>query len=249
MHLEFLILTEINIRMLHLRAKVLILILMSGSITFAQDESSKSSNKTPGSEKQVPFRLGIHASPNFSYIATDDASADGSVKMKFGFGLITEFNFAKNYSFSTGVEYVLRGGETTVDVKPADWTPPSSNGRVKSDYTSGFIQIPLMLKLRTRPFGYYTYFVDLGGSVNIRASEKHSFTPAPADENKSYVEWIGGLFSIGLGGEYDLGGQTSLLLGLYYNHSLFDNLKAGAPGDNLHSYHFDYVNLKIGVLF
>ena len=66
------------------------------------------------------------------------------------------------------------------------------------------------------------------------------------------MAFAGAMFSVGLGGEYDLGGQTALLLGIYYNRSLFDNINADGQrvlGEKGNTYRFDYVNLKIGVLF
>lgn len=226
--------------MLKISAKVLILFITSATWLSAQ---------TPA-ETRTPFRFGIHASPNISYIATSDPTASGNVKLKFGFGLITEFNFADNYSFSTGIDYFFRGAELTVTDPDFQVVNPGYDGPVKGDYRSGFVQVPLMLKMRTRPFGYYTFFADFGGNVGISTDESTVFQPGANEVKDSYIRFAAVMFSIGLGGEYDLGGATSLLLGVYYNRSLFDNLNSDAPGDlGAYTYRFDYVNLKLGVLF
>lgn len=227
--------------MLKLKTKILFLLLMSGSFIQAQSTN----------DSRTPFRFGVHASPAISYIASSNPTASTGAKVKFGFGLITEFNFAENYSFSTGVDYIFRGGELTVtdpDFLIAD--DPNYEGPIKTDYRSGFVHIPVMLKMRTRAFGYYTYFADFGGSINISTDEEVSFSPTEESLAESYIRAAGAMFSVGLGGEYDLGGQTALLVGIYYNRSLLDNLNPNAPGsitDN--SYRFDYINLKLGVLF
>ena len=237
--------------MLHIRAKVLILMLTASSVLWSQEDStnSKSSKSDKAVEETAPFRLGIHASPNLSFVSSDDPSADGSTKMKFGFGLIAEFNFAKNYSFATGIEYVFRGGEITVNDPDYVVAGANPNGTVKGEYKAGYLQVPLMLKLRTREFGYYTYFVDLGLNGNFKLSETSSISPDAVEESP-YSQWGGLQFAIGLGGEYDLGGSTSLLLGLYYNRALINSLKSAAPGQSSDfTYRFDYVNLKLGVLF
>lgn len=227
--------------MLKITTKVLILLLTSTTLIQAQSPA----------KTRTPFRFGVHASPNISFISSSDNTANTDVKMKFGFGLITEFNFADNYSFSTGIDYYFRGGALTVTDPTFDIEgTPGYSGPVKGEYKSGFIQVPLMLKMRTRPFGYYTFFADFGGSLNISTDEKTSFSPTQAQNADSYIRAAGAMFTVGLGGEYDLGGQTALLLGVYYNRSLIDNLNPAAPGDiQQNSYRFDYVNLKLGVLF
>lgn len=227
--------------MLKVTTKVLILLLTSTCLLQAQTAS----------DARTPFRFGIHASPNLSFISSNDKTANSDLRMKFGFGLIAEFNFADNYSFSTGVDYYFRGGVLTVEDATFDIAGnPGYAGPIKGDYRSGFIQVPLMLKMRTRPFGYYTFFADFGGSVNLSTDEQTTYSPTQTKNADSYIRAAGAMFAVGLGGEYDLGGQTALLLGVYYNRSLIDNLNPTAPGDiQQNSYRFDYVNLKIGVLF
>lgn len=223
--------------MKNLSAKIMILLLTTSLGLLAQN--------TP---KQTAFRFGIHASPNFSYIASSDPGAQSSLKIKFGFGLIAEYNFAENYSLSTGIDYVMRGGELTI-------TRTNDLGNNvfarKGTYNSGFIQLPILLKMRTREFGYFRYFAEFGGSVDISTDEQTDFKPIILNPHDSYVPLANVMFTIGVGTEYSLGGQTSLLLGLYYNRSLIDNLNnySEIGTQKKYSYRFDYVSLKLGVLF
>lgn len=201
-----------------------------------------------GALAQSPLRFGIHASPNLSYVQSDDPSVQNNTALKFGFGLMAEYNFADNYSLSTGADYVFRGGELTLPVA-------TTFGEVErtGTYKAGFIQIPVLLKMRTREFGYFRYFAEFGGKVGFSPDEDVTFDPPLADERKdSYIKFAEAMFTIGLGTEYSLGGGTSLLAGIYYNRSLFDNINAyeaqtGASKE--YNYRFDYVNLKLGVLF
>jgi hypothetical protein len=106
--------------------------------------------------------------------------------------------------------------------------------------------------MRTRQFGYLTYFADFGGAIAFETSERVDFSPSllPAYELDSYGNFFNATFRIGLGAEYDLGGSTAIIAGLHYHRSLIDNLKAGAPGLNKESnYRFDYVALTLGILF
>ncbi len=201
------------------------------------------------------IRMGIHAMPNVSFLSTTDEDLDTKSKLKFGFGLITEFNFADNYSFLTGVDYVMRGGEFTKDFDQA--VMPGVSDTI-TELNAAFIQIPLMLKMRTKQFGYMKYFAEFGGIAAFRAKEELIFKPkkVESDVNDNYVAFADFIFSVGLGAEYHLGGQTYLLLGVYYNHSLSDILKKDKAQDanklwdvEKYNYRFNYVGLKVGVLF
>src|SRR5690606_37412157 len=124
--------------------------------------------------------------------------------------LIVEYNFAPNYSFSTGVDYIFRGGELTLPVEVG------SGSNVFIDrtgtYKAGMVQIPLYLKMRTKEFGYMRYFADFGGRLGfpvdqIAEFEDASVGLAPVDEEKNYINPVDVMFSIGLGTEYSLGGN------------------------------------------
>lgn len=210
--------------MKNVSAKVIILLLSLGSLQAQQEEATN-------------FRFGIHGTPAISYINTTNTNAETSTKLKFGFGLLAQYYFADNYAFSTGITVMNRGGKMELR-------------DTVGDYSSGFLQIPLMLKMQSRQFGYLTYFAEFGGSIDVGISEKVTFDPPVAFPLDSYVRPINLMFTIGLGTEYSLGGKTALVAGLYYNRSLIDNLNNNSQFvEKSENYRFDFVSLKVGVLF
>lgn len=235
--------------MKNLNAKVIILLVITSFGLKAQETTPAAST--------TPLRFGLHASPNLSYIQSNDPEAESSAKVKFAFGLMIEYNFAPNYSFSTGVDYIFRGGDLTLPVEVEE--NPSVIVNRMGTYQAGMVQIPLYLKMRTKEFGYMRYFAEFGGRLGFPVDQLTEFEDsAPGYEvqgdalEKNYINPIDVMFSIGLGGEYNLGGNTSLVAGLYYNRSLADNIKTsgGTLGtEKKYGYRFDYVNLKVGVLF
>src|SRR5689334_392224 len=86
------------------KALLLLLIAVSASSVFAQAPASGSSDQK--------FHFGLKGTPALAWFKTDSPglSSNGST-FGFSYGLITEFNFAKNYAFATGLDVTYRGGK------------------------------------------------------------------------------------------------------------------------------------------
>ena len=185
------------------------------------------------------FKFGIHASPLVSYVSTDMPNAETGSKLQFAFGGLLEYRFAERYALSSGFEIINRGGELTI----SDTT---------GTYNPGFLQFPLCLRMRTREFGYFTYAAEFGLVPAFKTSDGATFNPEVPDNERldNYINFFNTLFRFGIGAEYSLGGESTVLLGITYNRSLFDNIKDDAPRlSNKYTYRLDYVALTVGFLF
>src|SRR5690606_10017428 len=120
-----------------------------------------------------------------------------------------EYAFADKYSLATGLTISQLGGKLEVM-------------DTLGDYSAGFVQIPILLKMRTREFGYFTYFAEFGGLVGVETGERIDLSPSRdvAKDLDSYVNPINANFRISVGAEYSLGGSTALFTALSYNRSL-----------------------------
>lgn len=205
-------------------------------------------------QSESNFRFGIHGTPNIAYIGTDDPSFETSSKLKFNFGLIGEYYFSDHYAIASGITVANRGGEMSYSNPEAQETTLRSLPGI--EFKSTFLQIPLRLKMTTREFGYFTGFAEFGGSLDFNIDEEVQFPDNFPDARKDddYVNLFNAMFQVGAGVEYALGGNTSLLAGIYYNRSLVDNIEDDL--DNFdeftssdYEYRFDYVSLRLGVLF
>lgn len=188
---------------------------------------------------QSKFRFGIHVTPTISYVSTNQESAATGAKILFGYGGIFEYRFAQNYSLASGFEIINRGGTLTAD---------SATG----SYRTGYLQFPLAIKMRTREFGYFTYFGEFGLVPSFKTADNAEFEPSlpEAERLDSYVNFFNTIFRFGLGTEYDLGGSSAIVFGVNYNRSLFDNLKADDPRlSSKYTYRFDYLAFTVGFLF
>lgn len=185
------------------------------------------------------FQLGILGSSQISYINTNQPDVEGGAALLFGFGGLAEYHFADRYSFSSGFEFMNRGGS----LKVSDTT---------GNYRAQYIQIPLQIKMRTRQFGYSTYFAEMGFAVGFETGEEIEWEPGNPEPGKSsLVGLFDANFRIGIGMEYDLGGETRLLGRLQYHRALADNLLADEDArlNEQYQYRFDYISLSVGVLF
>ncbi len=203
-------------------AKVIILLILTGSAARAQN-----------------FRFGIHATPTLNWISTSQPKSDSETNLKFSFGLLAELDLAERYSVACGINIISRGGRIRIK-------------DTLGNYRSDFIQIPIVLKMRTRPFGYTTCFAKFGGGLGIKTSEYSSIKPdlAPNERLDSYVNLFNALFIIGGGFEYSLGGESRIVFGIDYNKSLLDNLIDDDPRlEENYYYRFDYITFSFGFLF
>lgn len=184
------------------------------------------------------FQLGILGSTQLSYVNTTQEDADPGSALLFGFGGMAEYSFAERYAFTSGFEYLNRGGSLKIN----DTT---------SEYRAGYIQIPFQVKMRTRQFGYSVLFAEMGFAIGFETGEEVSWDPLPSERAGSYISLFDATFRIGLGLEYDLGGQTKVLSRLQYHRALTDNLldEEDRRLNEQSNYRFDYVSLSLGILF
>lgn len=184
------------------------------------------------------FRFGIHATPLLSFLSTDMPEAKTGSKLLFGYGGLAEYRFGDNYSINSGFEIIRRGANLTVDDTTGSLSP-------------NYLQFPILLKMRTREFGYFTFYAEFGGALAFRTSHNMNYDPPLASGRQTErINLFNATFRFGLGAEYSFGGSTSVMVGLNYNRSLIDNIDRRAYGvSREYNYRLDYVALTTGVLF
>lgn len=232
--------------------RILFLMFISSQLTFAQ-----------GSDPV--FHFGLKVLPNLGWIKTDDTSVkgDGS-KLGFAYGLVTEFRFADNYAFATGLDVTYRNAKLKGEENSIINDSISSKTISKASMKLQYIEIPLTLKLKTNEIGYFRYFLQIGvaPAFKIRARGDVSGTTATTktvgttttdlgtetfdEENVDIKDDINNLnisMVVSGGVEYNLSGNTNLVLGLVFNNGFSDI----ADGDLKQKSNF--FGLSVGVLF
>ena len=234
---------------------IFVLIVLSTSL-FAQDEKLKN------------FRFGLKFVPSLYWVSPDntkDFKSSGS-KVKFSYGLITDFKLNKTLFLSTGVEINYTSFGINFEAPTYYLSAKDTFNLGSRAYNATYIDIPITLKMKTPEIGYITYFGQFGLDFSVRAKAKaddkgtlsNTVTIAElsgvnitADTNPLKLA-----LNIGGGLEYNVAGSTSLLVHINY-HNGFTNILKKESGllynsDNKRieqNATLNYISLSLGVLF
>ena len=219
---------------------------------------------------QKSFQLGLQLSPNISWINPDSEGLEyENKKAGFSYGLIGDFNISDNYAFSTGISIFSAGGEISYPDRQEISGIGNQAGRTTANIRLKYIQIPLTLKLRTNEIGYMKYYgqFGFGAAFNYDASADKEFKYLSTTISEDAVDYGNeiNLFRasliIGLGAEYNISGNTSLIFGLSFDNGFINILSKdiykaddnGSADNNERSEKFIAINnsiiLNLGILF
>lgn len=200
-------------------------------------------------DRNYGFRLGLTAYPTFGIINAEAGKSKGT-NLGFAYGLMGDFNFAENYSFNTGITITtLNGKSTEINAMPYH-NVVSSTAPIAYDlkYKMQYIEIPLVLKLKTSKINEMRWFGQFGLSngFKIKARQDAEIANGVLANDRNSSDWTrlyrAGLV-IGGGGEFDLDGHTSLMAGISFNNGL-TNITTSKNAVRNH-----FVSLNLGVFF
>ncbi len=194
-------------------------------------------------------QLGVCLNPHFSWF-TENTSLVRSNGTRVGVegGLVVENYFTKNYAFVTGIRLGTFGGkleyndsisfETTDEIKYV-----LDEEEVK--YKLQYISIPIALKLKTNQIGYLSYYAQLGFTGQVNIGSKADCPPRIENDGAGpEVGLVSLSYHFGGGVEYEIGGNTSVVLGIIYNNGFIDVLTSQEGRESL-----SYLSVNLGIMF
>lgn len=230
---------------------LVLLSLVVSQWAFSQSES-KSGN----------WKFGITANPAFPSwfkVESDDkekitnAENDG-INIGFSYGLLSEYQFASNYSLEIQINHLLYQGNYELEWDGEHIDEKNLDRREllrKRSWNLQYIEIPFSLRMKTNEIGYWTYFGKFGfaPSVNIKSRAENTKGVGINEDNvESDVETDASLLDasiiVGGGAMYSLGGSTYLNGGLTFHNSLVD-----IQTEDTYNVKKAYVSLDLGILF
>lgn len=189
---------------------------------------------------QGDLRFGFQLSPTFSSMNTNNNQINGDgTNLGLKLGLMTEYYFRDNYSFSTGLNFHLNAGGTLfyentfelVDI----WndgiegvSDTSFVGGASFKYNLQYVEIPVAMTLRTREFGYLRYFVRPAFNIGILTQARGNVKNAPyvdAEESFDIGSAVNGVnlgWGLSAGVEYTVSSNTTLIGGIGFQSGFAD---------------------------
>lgn len=216
---------------------------------------------SPVFSQDPPVRLGIRVAPNIGWMSSDAKNyAYDGVTGGITFGFVSEFYFSRNYAFSTGVNYSFLNGKLQLPHKEKfEGDPAFYTGTLMRKYKFEYLEIPLLMKMKTNDIGKFNIFTQVGFETGfrIRANARDEFNPTNHESVKetnlitSKTTQIREAIMIEFGTEYHLFETTRLVFGITYSHGL-NNVLTGTNArysdvDNQGVLHF--TEISIGILF
>ena len=237
---------------------------------------------TAQEEESKKFRFGLKGDASVGWLAPDDERrfSSAGVGLGLGWGLQMEFRLGKTTSFATGLNLesfsaklnyaddALAAYKPTYymlnDFQYVQWdelnTPiDSTQGDLyqlkQRKYTINYVNLPFILKMKTKEIGYFTYFGEFGGVIGFK-------TKARVDDVSDRIDTTANAFTVdvanfpglddldlakgtqpirvgirvGGGAEYNISGSTSLFFSLHYNYFITNALTRSPSEDFLRSY-------------
>ncbi|HJX70791.1 MAG TPA: porin family protein [Bacteroidales bacterium] len=194
-------------------------------------------------------QLGVCLNPHFAWF-TENSSKMKSNGTRMGLegGLVMENYFSKNYAFVTGIRLGTFGGKMEYNDSITFQTNDGNKYVLPEEevkYKMQFISVPAALKLKTNQIGYFSYYAQLGftGMINIGAKADNP----PRIDNDGAGKEVGPLsvaYHFGGGMEYEVGGNTAIVVGIIYNNGFIDLLTKQEGRESL-----SFLAINLGVMF
>lgn len=192
------------------------------------------------------FRFGVHASPTWAWMRTDDKKLEG-VSSNWGLklGAVGEYYFASNYAVYSGIGFGLNQGGTIQNGydKAVFWPKSDLSSTVydtvtlnaKMHYRINYVEVPIGLRFRggsnedSRIKYYFEAPVFTIGFASKAQGDIRGTSNATEDEIiRDDVRGLSLAWGAGAGIEYELATNTNLVVGLSYQKQMTDLTKNGS---------------------
>lgn len=225
-----------------LKTLIVSILMMFGLIgyTTAQTDSTKIKTQSAIADNYIPetnfrhLRLGIYGGigPSWMKPKTEGYESQG-VRFAYSYGLLIDYNFTENYTFSTGIGYNRVGGKLSYKDKQII-IDTLLTGILTRTYKINYLEIPTLLKLKSNQMGFLTYYTQLGlrHSFKLNSNADDSFEyNNPIETNtsndidmKDYTSFYRLSFCFAIGAEYAISQSLSAYVSIGYDNGLTNSL-------------------------
>ena len=176
------------------------------------------------------LKMGLYIAPSINSININDFEK-GKKKLGFNYGYIVEYAFTETHSIESGFEISKKGGE--IDNR---------------NYKSHYLVLPVQVKMKSRAFGYLTYFAKTGPAIGIKIRD--NVQSNSSSNNNNYGEAKNLILTLGVsaGAEYSLKQASSLYAEIFIKNGI---TRAWQNVNNYpyETFLFNQFGLSLGFLF
>ena len=192
------------------------------------------------------FRFGIHASPTWSWLSSDDKLLENAgTNWGLKLGVTGETYFARNYAIATGIGFGFNPGGTLQNgyqfsnpwtqselsflLSETDTTSLAQNSKLH--YRLTYVEVPVALRMRggSSESSRVSFFAEapvftlgfLTKALGDILGDSNNFNTEDEDIQKDVVP-LSLSWGMGAGIEYEIATNATLVGGLYYQHQFTD---------------------------
>lgn len=195
---------------------LIVLVLLLGTLQLSAQSSSYSSYSK--------VRFGLFFNPTLTWLKPSGSNVvKQKSRMGFNYGILLDFAFTDNYLLNTGVTVgQLYGGKL-------GYTPGNADSTFS--YKLDYIEIPVVFKMMTNEIGAMRYWGQFGLVNSFRFKDQVQITDNNAGVTTPNADMPYGTgfynlaLQVGGGIEYNISGNTSLVVGLQYRNGFIDVIK------------------------
>ena len=161
---------------------------------------AQSDAKRAGELVTSPLKMGLYIAPSINSININDFEK-GNKKLGFNYGYVIEYAFTENHSLESGFEISKKGGE--IDNR---------------NYKSHYLTFPFQVKMKSRAFGYFTYFAKTGPAIGIKLRDnvQSNLNNTDFGEAKNLILML----NVSIGAEYSLKQESSVYAELFIKNGI-----------------------------
>lgn len=179
-------------------------------------------------QAQVQIGLSFTGSPSLNWMSSDAKEVvKGQALPGYDFGIHADFFLTpeQRYSLSTGILITNAGGELEYRTEsPFRFASETLEPATKVKYLVRYLEIPAAIKMKTSQFHRTTFWGQFGlsGMLNIGAKGTSNDERLNKTNINDEVNMFNLALNVGLGFEYDLGGNNAITTGLVFKNGLVD---------------------------
>ena len=173
-------------------------------------------------------KMGLFLAPSINSININDFE-NGKKKIALNYGYIIEYAFSENHFLESGFEISKKSGEIN-----------------NISYKSHYFVLPIHVKMKSRSFGYLTYYAKTGPSFGVKIRDKVE----GVNENLNYGEGTSFMLmlNVSIGTEYSLKQESILFAEIFIKNGITKGWK-DAGASSYDTFLMNQLGVSVGFLF